>query len=329
MRRRNSESSIRGRPARAHVGRGLPGEPDALFRLAEPGDAAPLVAEEELGDVPALVLGADPHRDRHPHIVEKHLVQVVRPVDRDDRAHRDAGGSHVYEEERNPLLAFGGLRVGAHQNKAPIGHVRGRGPDLLAVDDVFVALALGGGLEGGKVRPGAGLGKTLAPPDVEIGGARQKPALLFVGAELDQHRADHRDVEDLHVGRRRELVFLEKHHALHRRPARPAMFLGPAVGGPALPVEDALPAGGIFFLRRMPQSHPLADVVGQVVGDKAAQFVAKRQLIGAEAEVHGAAPSLVAVPLSWRGGARPYQSRFRLSREIERRDASGRARAES
>jgi hypothetical protein len=38
----------------------------------------------------------------------------------------------------------------------------------------------------------------------------------------------------------------------------------------------------------MPQSHFLANVVGQIVGDKAAQFVAERQLIRAKAKVHRA-----------------------------------------
>ena len=150
-----------------------------------------------------------------------------------------------------PTCRFARLRVGAHQAEAPIGEVRGRGPDLLAVDDVVVAVALGRGLERGEVRAGAGLGKALAPPIVEIGGARQKALLLLLGAELDQHRTDHRDVEGRHLGRRRQLVLLEEDHPLHRRPAGPAIFLGPAVGGPALLVEDALPGDGVFLARRM------------------------------------------------------------------------------
>ncbi len=117
---------------------------------------------------------------------------------------------------------------------------------------------------------------------------RQEPLLLFLGAELDQYRPDHRDVEHLHVGRRRQLVLLEEHHALDRRPARPAMFPGPAVGGPALLVEDALPADRVVLLRRPAEPHLLADVRGQIVGDEAAHLVAERQLFLAEAQVHDA-----------------------------------------
>ena len=105
--------------------------------------------------------------------------------------------------------------------------VRRRGPDLLAVDDVIVALALGRGLQRRKVGAGARLGKALAPPVVDIGGARQKPLLLLLRAELDQHRADHRDIERVDLRRRRRLVLFEKNHALHRRPAGSAPFLGP------------------------------------------------------------------------------------------------------
>ena len=200
------------------------------------------------------------------------------------------GRLHVDQQERDALLPLPGRGIGAHQAEAPIGMVRGRGPDLLAVDDVMVAVASGRGLQRGEVRPGARLGEALAPPIVDIGGARQEAALLLVGAELDQHRADHRDVERRHFRRRRQLVFLEKDHALDRRPAGAAIFLGPVEGGPAASVEDALPAHGILLARRIAEPHPLADVVRQIVADEAAQFVTKRQLVGGEAKLHGPSP---------------------------------------
>ena len=167
--------------------------------------------------------------------------------------------------------------------------MRGRGPDLLAGNDIIVADALRRCFERGQIGAGAWLGKTLAPPIVEVRRPRQKALLLLVGAELDQHRADHIDVEDLHVRRRRQHVFLKEHHALHRRPARPTPFLRPAIGRPVARVEDALPAARVFLLRPIAEPHLVADVGWQVIADKAAQLVAKRQFFGAEAKVHGAA----------------------------------------
>ena len=58
-------------------------------------------------------------------------------------------------------------RVGAHEAENPVGVLRQRGPGLLAVDDVCVAVALGPGAQRGQVGPGAGFGKALAPADVE------------------------------------------------------------------------------------------------------------------------------------------------------------------
>jgi hypothetical protein len=54
-----------------------------------------------------------------------------------------------------------------------------------ARNDVIVAIALGRGLQRGEVRASPRFGKTLASPIVDIGGVRQKVALLFVGADLD------------------------------------------------------------------------------------------------------------------------------------------------
>src|SRR5207248_8882329 len=105
----------------------------------------------------------------------------------------------------------------------------------------------------------------LAPPILDIGGARQKAALLFLAAELDQHRPEHRDVERVDLGSREVLDLLKEEHALYRRPARPAILLGPGVGGPAALVEDALPAHDVVLLRRMAEPQLVADVVRQIV----------------------------------------------------------------
>jgi hypothetical protein len=245
------------------------------------------VAEQIFGDIPALVFLADEVLGRHPDIVEKHLVQMMAAVDRNDRTHRDARRLHVDQQERDALLPPLRRGVGAHQAKAPIGMMRGRGPDLLAVDDVIVAVMPCRRLQRSEVRACPRLGKALAPPIVDIGGPRQKSALLFGGAELDQYRADHRDVERRYLRRRRQLVFLEKDHALDRRPAGAAIFARPVERSPVALVEDALPADGILLARGIAEPHPFADVVRQIAGDEGAQLVAKRQLVGRETQIHG------------------------------------------
>ena len=167
-----------------------------------------------------------------------------------------------------PSWRLARLRVGAHQAEAPVGVVRGGGPDLLAVDDVVVALPLRRGPQAGEVGAGAGLGEALAPPVVEVGGARQEALLLRLGAELHQHRAEHGDVEGEQLRRRRREVLLQEDHPLDRGPARAAPFLRPGEGGPALGIQDALPGDGVLLARRVAEPHALADLARQVLADE-------------------------------------------------------------
>src|SRR5438477_4715290 len=109
---------------------------------------------------------------------------MMAAVNRDDRPHRNTRRLHVYQQKRDSLLPLSRLRIGAYETEAPIGVMRGRGPDLLAVDDIIIAVVLGGGLQRGEVRPRSRFRETLVPPIIDIGGARQKPLLLLLGAKL-------------------------------------------------------------------------------------------------------------------------------------------------
>ena len=74
-------------------------------------------------------------------VVEEHLVHLVAAVHQDQRAHRDPGRFHVHQQERDALLASSRQAgVGAHEAENPVGEMPERGPDLLAVDDVVVAM---------------------------------------------------------------------------------------------------------------------------------------------------------------------------------------------
>ena len=59
---------------------------------ADRRDADPLVAEQELRVVPAVVELADEVLGRHPHVLEPHLVDLVAAVDQLDRPHRRRPG---------------------------------------------------------------------------------------------------------------------------------------------------------------------------------------------------------------------------------------------
>ena len=154
------------------------------LRLADAPGIHPLVAEQVLGDGPALAFLVHQVVGGHLHVVEEHFVHGMAAVHQDQRAHRDARALHVDQQERDAFLALLHRRVGAHQAEDPVGVVRVGGPDLLAVDDVLVAIPLGLGLERGQVASRARLGVALAPEVVAVVDARQEALLLRLGAEM-------------------------------------------------------------------------------------------------------------------------------------------------
>ena len=101
---------------------------------------AALGAQRRLRDLPSRVLGADEVGGRDPDVVEEHLAEVRIPDRVADRPHVDSGCGHVHQEVRN-ALALGSVGIGAGQQQAPVGMHTAAGPQLLAVDDVVVALA--------------------------------------------------------------------------------------------------------------------------------------------------------------------------------------------
>ena len=85
--------------------------------------------------------------------------------------------------------------LGADQGEHLVG-VRGvGGPDLLAVDDVVVAVELGPALQRREVAAGAGLGEALAPDDLVVQQRLDDVALLLVGADGHHGRGEERQPE--------------------------------------------------------------------------------------------------------------------------------------
>ena len=137
--------------------------------------------QQIFGDVPAAIDGADHIGLGHPDVVEEGLAERRLAGDQEDRLGRDPLRGHVEQDEADAVVLLAG-RVGAHQAENPVGEIGVGGPDLLAVDDEIVAVALGPGLQRGEIGSGVRLGIALAPADQPGGDLRQMLLLLRLGA---------------------------------------------------------------------------------------------------------------------------------------------------
>ena len=248
--------------------------------------------EQELGAVPAAVLLADQVLGRHLDVVEEHLVDLASAVHGLDRAHGDALGLHVDEQEGDAELLLG-AGIGAAEAEDPVGILRQRGPGLLAVDDVVVALAHRRALEAGEVGAGAGLREALAPPVIERRHARQEALLLLRRAEGDDHRPAHRHVEGQRLRHAVELQLLGVDVVLHRRPIRAAPLLGPMRHGQALGVQDLVRLHHLVFVEMAALHHLGANRGRNLLAEKRAHLLAELVLFRAEAKVHLSLPQTI------------------------------------
>ena len=109
------------------------------------GDQQPFGVHAVQDVAEAAALDADQVLGRDDHVVEEHLGRVVvhHRADRADRQALAQDCPHVHDEGRQPLGALSPsdrLRRGARQQQHQVGVFGAAGPDLLAIDDVFVAL---------------------------------------------------------------------------------------------------------------------------------------------------------------------------------------------
>src|SRR5690606_19917824 len=166
------------RSAVAHRGGGQPAQQRELaLAEAHAAEVQPLVLEQVLGAGPAAPFRADEVLDGNPHLVEPDLVDLVVPVEGDDGPDLDTGAAQVHEQEADPVLLARSVGS-AHQAEDPVGEMRRRGPDLLAVDDVVVAAATRPRAQAGEVGARAGLGVALCPPGIARGDRGQEAPLL-------------------------------------------------------------------------------------------------------------------------------------------------------
>ncbi len=210
-------------------------------------------------------------------------------VERDDRTDFNAGRIHVDQQETDAFLALG-LAVGAHQAEDHVGVLAQRGPGLLAVDDVVLALRIdaahGTGTHRRQVGAGARFREALAPPVGAVEDARQPVALLRLIAVLDQHRSQHADAERHDARRVRQRALILEYEFFDGAPAGAAELARPVVGQPATLIQDGVPLLHVGLGQVFAVGDFVGQALGQLGGQEGAHFAAELFFFRGEIWVH-------------------------------------------
>ena len=194
--------------------------------------------------------------------------------------------------------------VGADQAEDLVGELAQRGPGLLTVDDVVVPIADGARLEAGQIGAGTRLGIALTPPVFTGQDARQDRGFLLLGAELDQHRAEHVEAEgDRAGGVGAGTLFLEDMHA-DRVPVRAAVLDRPTWRQPTLCVQGGVPVFHVVAVQIAAIANLGGQLFGQVALQEVADFLAEGFFLGGEIQIHDVSPRAF-VSTVFRTKARP------------------------
>src|SRR5262249_31291373 len=129
-------------------------------------------------------------------------------------------------------------------------------------------------------------GIALTPEHFGLQYPRQMLALLRLGAELHDHRRHHHEAERNHARRAGFADLVVEDVALERRPAGPAVFLGPARRHPAFLVEDLLPARVVVLAEVKALLDLVLDVGRELVADEGAHLLAEGAQLGRKIEIH-------------------------------------------
>ena len=261
----------------------------ARARLVAPDrrDADPLVAEQELGHRPALVLLADEVLARHPDVLEEDLVDLEAAVDQLDRPQRrrprSSIGTRIIEMPCCFLGASGSVRTRLKIQSACWPSVVQVFWPLITQSSPSLT-RLGG--QRGEVGAGVGLGEALAPPDVEVGGLRQELLLHLLRAEVRDHRADHVGVERQRRRHAGQLHLLVPDVALQRRPVLATPLHGPVrYGDPGL-VHDLLRLHDAVLADVAAGGDRVAQLLRDLGGEEGPHLLAERGLLLGEGELH-------------------------------------------
>ena len=119
---------------------------------------------------------------------------MFRAVDQANRGNCHSLLMHWKEEKADPFM-LRSFWVRANETEDPVGVGRAGRPDFLTGDPVLVSFEYRPGLQSGEVRACSRLAIALTPDDLVAGDRRNMSALLFVAAELEDRRAEHREAE--------------------------------------------------------------------------------------------------------------------------------------
>ena len=185
------------------------------------------MSKQEFRVGPAFIFRADEVFNRNADIRQPRLVHFMRTIDQLDRLHFDARRVHVDKDEADAFLRFLRRRVRTAEEESPIRVLRQRGPGLLAIQNIMVAVANRCRLEACKVRTCAWLGIALAPPHFAGPNAWQVTSLLLFIAECVDNWRNHRHTEWQRHQRINASILFRPDIALGRGPAGAAVFFRP------------------------------------------------------------------------------------------------------
>ena len=243
------------------------------------------MAQQVLGDGPALPFLTHAVFDRHADVVEEFLVEHVPAIQGDDRLHADAGGFQVDQQAGDALLLLAAV-VGTHQREHAVGAVGIAGPDLGAIDNIVVAIQHSGGFQRRQIGARAGLAIALAPDFFAGQDFRQVAGFLLRRAVDEQYRADHARAE-MHGARRaaHEKLFLEDVF-FGEGETGAAVLRVPVRRDPAGLRQHAHPALEVVAAELDAAIHLVLDVRRQIFGGEGADLGAEGLFVGGETQVH-------------------------------------------
>ena len=252
-------------------------------------------------------------------VVEEHFVHLVFAVHEDQGTYGNARGTHIDQQKRNAVLLALGRRRRANKAENPVGEMRGGCPDLLAVDDVPIAVTDGGRPQRSQIRSRAGLGIPLAPERVAAVDRPQKPFLLRLRSELEKHRRAHQKAERNERWRARITARFVENVPLDDVPVGAAPLLRPRRRNPTLLRENRVPA-----LQIVPRQMPILEdllpqVRWQMITQPFADLIAKSALFDRIVEIHLRTASRRVGRVS-EAALRSSEPECLLSRPCKRRD---------
>ena len=197
---------------------------------------------------------------------------------------------HVDQHQRQTLVPLR-AGLGADQREQLVAVDRLRGPDLLAVDDVLVAVEDPGRADAGEVGAGAGLGEALAPDLLVAQDRADDVALLLLAAEHGDGGCEVGEAELVGATRgprARHLLVVDGLHALGAAAAAPLLRPGDAgeAGLGLLRLPLTTEREGLVAVETLPEGG-LAPLGRDRRLEVRPEFGAELLLFRGEAEIHG------------------------------------------